>query len=124
MTTTTHHDLQTELKAAGWRITTSAIQDANNSANWYAWNPARQSARDCCSNRKPPIVTVDPFEFLYSASAEIRLAGELPNGRWVDFRVYSIPMREVMGALPHALAALEAAWVAAWDTAAPEEACT
>lgn len=119
--TTTHHDLKNELTAAGWRIAKSAIPDATNAADWYAWNPARRSTRDCCSNRKPPIVTVDPFEFLYSASAEVRLAGELPTGRWVDFRVYSIPMREVMGALPHALVALEAAWVAAWDAAASGE---
>ena len=118
MTATTHHDLKAALKAEGWRIAKSAIHDANNSANWYAWNPARKSARDCCSNRRPPSVTVDPFECRYGASAEIRLAGALPGGRWVDFRIYSIPMREVMDALPDALATLEAAWVAAWDAAA------
>ena len=118
--TTTHHDLKTALKAAGWRIAKSAIHDASNAADWYAWNPTRTSARDCCSNRKPPSVTVDPFEYRYSASAQMRLAGELPNGRWVDFRVYSIPMPETMGALPDALATLEAAWVAAWDAAAQQ----
>ena len=69
-------------------------------------------------------MTVDPFECRYSASAEVRLAGELPNGRWVDLRVYSIPMPEAMGVLPHALLALEAAWVAAWDAAAQQTGAT
>ena len=118
MTATTHHDLKSQLKAAGWRIAKRAIYDDSSAVDWYAWHPARKSARNCCSNRRPPSVTVDPFEFQYSASAEVRLAGELPNGRWVDFRVYNIPMRETMGALPDALVTLEAAWVAAWDAAA------
>ena len=91
MIVTTHHDLKAELKAAGWRIAKSGIPDPINIADWYAWNPIRKSARDCCSKKKPPVVTVDPFEYTYNASAEIRLSGELPNGRWVDFRVYSIP---------------------------------
>ena len=55
------------------------------------------------------------------ASAEIRLVGEMPNGQWVDFKAYSIPMAEVMDALPGALETLEAAWVAAWDTATPKD---
>ena len=118
MITTTHHDLKAKLKEQGWRIAKSAIQDHINLADWYAWNPVRKSDRDCCSNNKPPVVTVDPFEYQYFASAEIRLAGELPNGRWVDLRVYSIPMNEVMDALPNALLVLEAAWVAAWDASA------
>ena len=121
MIVTTHHDLKAELKAAGWRIAKSGMPDPINIADWYAWNPIRKSARDCCSNKKPPVVTVDPFEYTYNASAEIRLSGELPNGRWVDFRVYSIPMHEVMDALPGALQVLESAWVAAWDAVASSD---
>ena len=116
-----HNDLKEALQSAGWRIAENPVRDAINEADWYAWRPGRTSARECCCNDKPPSVTVNPFQFdirgHVSASAEIRLTGEIPNGRWVDFKVYSIPMDEVMCSLPGALNELEAAWVAAWDTA-------
>lgn len=116
-----HEDLKATLAAAGWRIAASPVRDATNDADWYAWLPGRTSARDCRCNDKPPSITVNPYQFdmhgTTHASAEIRLVGEMPNGQWVDFRAYSIAMAEVMDALPGALKALEAAWVAAWDTA-------
>ena len=115
------NDLKAALQSAGWRIAENHVRDAMNEADWYAWRPGRTSARECCCNDKPPSVTVNPFQFdirgLVSASAEIRLTGEIPGGRWVDFKVYSVPMTEVMDALPGAMQTLEAAWVAAWDTA-------
>lgn len=115
-----HEELKSALEAAGWRIAKSH-HDNMNDADWYAWQPSRTSARECQCNDKPPSVTVNPYQFAINghthSSAEIRLAGEMPNGRWVDFRVYSVPMKEVMDALPGALDALESAWVAAWDTA-------
>ena len=115
------NDLKAALQSAGWRIAENHVRDAMNEADWYAWRPGRTSARECCCNDKPPSVTVNPFQFdirgHVSASAEIRLTGEIPNGRWVDFKVYSVPMTEVMDALPGAMQTLEAAWVAAWDTA-------
>lgn len=120
-----HEDLKTALKAAGWRIAASPVRDATNDADWYAWKPDRTSGRECICNDKPPSITVTPYQFdmhgTTHASAEIRLVGEMPNGQWVDFRAYSIPMAEVMDALPGALKALEAAWVAAWDTATPKD---
>lgn len=116
-----HEDLKTALKAAGWRIAKNHLNDSMNVADWSAWKPDRTSGRECICNDKPPSVTVNPYQFdmhgTTHASAEIRLVGEMPNGQWVDFRAYSIAMAEVMGALPGALKALEAAWVAAWDTA-------
>lgn len=116
-----HQDLKTALQTAGWRIAKAPIRDAHNEADWYAWLPGRTSARHCCCNDKPPAVTVNPYQFdmhgITHSSAEIRLVGEIQNGQWVDFRAYSIPMAEVMDALPGALKALEAAWVAAWDAA-------
>ena len=116
-----HNDLKEALQSAGWRIAKNPVRDAINEADWYAWLPGRKSDRKCLCNDKPPAVTVNPSQFnmrghVY-ASAEIRLTGEMPNGRWVDFKVYSIPMDEVMCSLPGALKELEAAWVAAWDTA-------
>ena len=116
-----HNDLKEALQSAGWRIAENPVRDAINEADWYAWLPGRNSDRKCLCNDKPPAVTVNPYQFdmrghVY-ASAEIRLTGEMPNGRWVDFKVYSIPMDEVMCSLPGALKVLEAAWVAAWDTA-------
>lgn len=116
-----HEDLKHHLEAAGWRIAASPVRDATNDADWYAWLPSRRSARECRCNDKPPSITVNPYQFdmhgITHSSAEIRLAGEMPDGQWVDFRAYSIAMAEVMDALPGALKALEAAWVAAWDTA-------
>ena len=116
-----HEDLRTALKAAGWRIAKNHLNDGTNEADWYAWKPDRTSARECICNDKPPSVTVNPYQFDMHghthSSAELRMVGEMPNGRWVDFKVYSIPMDEVMCSLPGALNELEAAWVAAWDTA-------
>ena len=116
-----HEDLKAILETAGWRIAKNHLNDGTNDADWYAWLPGRTSARDCRCNDKPPSVTVTPYQFdmhgTTHASAEIRLVGEMPNGQWVDFNAYSIAMAEVMDALPGALKALEAAWVAAWDTA-------
>lgn len=116
-----HEDLKATLAAAGWRIAKNHLNDSMNIADWYAWLPSRRSARECRCNDKPPSVTVNPYQFdmhgTTHASAEIRLVGEMPDGQWIDFRAYSIAMAEVMGALPGALKALEAAWVAAWDTA-------
>lgn len=116
-----HEDLKTALEAAGWRIAKNHLNDSMNDADWYAWLPSRRSARECRCNDKPPAVTVSPYQFdmhgTTHASAEIRLVGEMPDGQWIDFKAYSVPMHEVMDALPGALKALEAAWVAAWDTA-------
>lgn len=116
-----HEDLKHHLEAAGWRIAKNHLNDSMNVADWYAWKPDSTSARECICNDKPPSVTVNPYQFdmhgITHASAEIQLVGEMPDGQWVDFRAYSIAMAEVMGALPGALKALEAAWVAAWDTA-------
>lgn len=121
MSAMSHEELRDALESAGWRIAKNNISDPMNQADWYAWKPGRTSARECLCNEKPPSVTVNPFQFEMhgrtNASAEVRLAGEMPNGRWVDFRVYSIPTGEVMDALPGSLQALEAAWIAAWDTA-------
>ena len=116
-----HNDLKEALQSAGWRIAENPVRDAINEADWSAWLPGRNSDRKCLCNDKPPAVTVNPYQFdmrghVY-ASAEIRLTGEMPNGRWVDFKVYSIPMDEVMCSIPGALNELEAAWAAAWDTA-------
>ena len=116
-----HNDLKEALQSAGWRIAKNPVRDAINEADWYAWLPGRNSDRKCLCNDKPPSITVNPYQFdmrghVY-ASAEIRLIGEMPNGRWVDFKVYSILMDEVMCSLPGALEELEAAWVAAWDAA-------
>lgn len=116
-----HEDLKAILSAAGWRSAKNPINDSMNGADWYAWKPGRTSARECVCNEKPPSVTVNPYQFDMHghthASAEIRLTGELPSGQWVDFKVYSVPMNEVMDVLPGALEALEVAWVAAWDKA-------
>ena len=116
-----HNDLKEALQSAGWRIAENPVRDAINEADWYAWLPGRNSDRKCLCNDKPPAVTVNPSQFdmrghVY-ASAEIRLTGEIPNRRWVDFKVYSVPMTEVIDALPSALQTLESAWVASWDAA-------
>ena len=120
----THEDLKATLETAGWRIAKNHLNDGTNEAEWYAWQPDRTSARECVCNDKPPSATVNPYQFDMHgnthASAEIRLVGEMPNGQWIDFKVYSVPMHEVMDVLPGALKALEAAWVAAWDTAIPK----
>lgn len=117
-----HEDLKAALKTAGWRIASSPISDALNKADWYAWMPSRESARNCCCNDRPPSVTLKPYQFTAHGtthgSAEVHLTGELPSGHWVDLRVYSVPMAEVMDALPGAMDELQAAWVAAWDAAA------
>ena len=120
----THEDLKATLETAGWRIAKNHLNDGTNEAEWYAWKPDRTSARECVCNDKPPSATVNPYQFDMHgnthASAEIRLVGEMPNGQWIDFKVYSVPMHEVMDVLPGALKALDAAWVAAWDTAIPK----
>lgn len=108
-------ELKAALEAAGWRI--SAIEPHYGS-NWYAWLPrdARATKSACACNDKPPSFCIEPSSFDYSgvkhSSATFRLCGELPNGHWVDLRVYSVPVSEVMAAVEPAKAALFAAWEA------------
>lgn len=114
-----HSELKDALQARGWRF--GRPDKPMNLVDWYAWHPKRLTGPDCCCNNKPPPLVMYPFLInhngLEHSSVEFEVAGELPNGRWCNFKLYSVPMAEALYAIPHATAALTASWEAAHGAA-------
>ena len=108
-------DLKKQLVSAGWQISASEFLSGSD---WYAWlsREARQTKSNCNCNDKPPSFCIEPSSFVAGGKthsmATFRLCAELPTGRWVDFRVYNIPLSEVIPAIESAKSALFAAWEA------------
>lgn len=106
-------ELKESLIAAGWTI---SIQPRKTGCDWYAWARKREGIPDCACNDKPPSFVVTPYAIDVNGpwhSVEFSVCGELPNGRWVELKVYSVPMDEAMEAIDPARKALFAAWTAA-----------
>ena len=114
-------ELRKAIENLGWRITTSTMHNTG----WYAWlgGSNRADWTDCTSNEKPPSFCVDPYEFEHygtlHSSVKFRVCGEVNPGRWVDLRVYSVPMSECIESIPDATAILKAAWNAASKAVKP-----
>lgn len=123
----TPENLKQALEAAGWQTSEQILRSAGNTVDWYAWPPRSQRATptNCACNDKPPSFVLEPFSFEMNAkfmsSVTFRLCGELPNGRWVDFKVYSVDMDEAMQEIEPAKAVLFAAWEAACAMSSKDE---
>ena len=114
-------DLKAALLALGWRtskpITSSGV-------DWYAWLPRdlRPKWRDCTSNNKAPSFCIEPHHYIFDngeehGSVEFRLCGEVPGGRWLDLKLYSVPMNDCIQTIPTAMALLGSAWDQAHEVA-------
>ena len=105
--------LRDELIASGWR-TERAAKDTG--VGWYAWKRL-EGAVDCRCNDKPPSLVLTPYALTVNGktwySSELDVTGEVPSGRWVKLTAYSIPLDEVMGAIPECASMLRNAWNAA-----------
>lgn len=110
----TPDELKEKLIASGWAM---GSQPRETGCDWYAWARNREGIPDCACNDKPPSFVLTPYHIDMRSSkwrsVEFSVCGEMPNGRWVDLRVYSVPMDEAMDAIEPARKALFAAWTAA-----------
>ena len=113
----TPEELESALVALGWR-TSKAI--FTSSVDWYAWLPREKrptSWPDCTSNEKPPSFCIEPHYYINGGvehgSVEFRLCGEVPGGHWLDFRMYSVDMKDCIATIPAAREILGAAWIGA-----------
>ena len=112
---TSLEQLKQALQGAGWNIDQYTFLSKHNECKWYAWLPRsmRVTATNCLLNDKPPCLTIEPYSYTMFSTAEFKLAGELPNGRWVEFKVYSVPLNEVAETIESAKTVLLASWEAA-----------
>jgi len=69
--------------------------------------------RDCHCNDKPPSATIYFYELLGQInyqSCEVGICAEDPNGNWINFKFYSIPVNRVIEKLPEFIKKLKKAW--------------
>ena len=109
--------LSEELFSMGWMIESSEMN--NHGCGWYGWlgRGDRQTPTNCACNDKPPSFVIEPSSFdlhgVMHSSVTFRLCGELPNGRWVNFSVYSIALDDAIKEIEPSKAVLFASWEAA-----------
>lgn len=82
--------------------------------NWQAYKRF-DGFLDCSQNDRAPAVMVTPYRLEIKGvdtwcSVEISLTGQLPDGRWVNYKVYSIHSDEVFEYLPKAVDLLKTIW--------------
>jgi len=107
-------EVKTKLQAHGWHIRPGLY----STMSFYAWRRI-PDLPDCQSNKKPPCIAVEFYschvgDHLWE-SCEVKIAGDAGSDQWVSLSAYSIRPSELMDKLPHAVAIVTAAWVAACE---------
>jgi hypothetical protein len=110
--------LYAALEQAGWSFG-SSIEDTG--VSWYAYRRLI-GGKDCACNDKPPTLTIKPWDQEFSGhrfqSAEFSVRGQLSDGKWVEFQVYSIKYDDVLSQADKCTKILCTAWNAAVELGA------
>lgn len=117
----TPEKLKEILDANGWRF---GPLHEHTGVDWYAYKTLL-SAVDCTSNEKPPGLILKPWNIERYGDAVLRsvefvVTGEVGGDQWLQMKVYSVPMDQVIATIPRAFEILLAAWNAAAALNAPE----
>lgn len=117
---TTPSQLKTALQALGWTTSQNNLASPGNFCTWYAFPPRsfRDTPSFCTCNNKPPGFMLQPHSVEMNGEAHssvtFSLFGQIPNGRWVDFKVYSVDMEDALQEIGPARDVLFASWEAAF----------
>lgn len=117
---TTPSQLKIALQALGWQVQKNPMASPGNLCTWDAFPPRafRDTPSFCTCNNIPPGFMLQPYSFEMNgkvhSSVTFSLFGQIPNERWVDFKVYSVDMKDALQEIGPARDLLFASWEAAF----------
>ena len=106
-------ELQQQLIAIGFNISSNPFAKDLNDCTWYAYRRSKIPARECeCNEKKFMQIVLKPLKFSMHGhdveSVEIEIVGQYDN--WYNLNAYGISFEEVIEKLPKIEASLVAAW--------------
>jgi hypothetical protein len=108
--------LYAALEQAGWAMAPQA--DTSTGVTWYAWRRLK-GAKNCLCNDKPPSLCIVPYSLTFGEivceSVQFEIRGQIEDGHWIGFKVYSVPFEDVIPQADMHADTLRKAWNAVAD---------